>query len=579
MKQSFVFLGILSCCLVGIVWCSSSSSSSSSETFSENLFVFTWESPVAMNSYRVWQRPIFTDSLYGTVVVQDIKTIVSNKAGILEYFDCQPGKTVTPTTLIAKIVPHTQDPSYRTARLQYDTLQQQLRNLQSLYTLTDATLRLQKSILQEQYATNQQLLSLLSSSQDATQRSLWYQQDILNQQRITTQTSYDVDKEKMKTSIANAYKQNLIMIKDALRKVYDLYTWPFTLSDKDPQLKQEILSRLTILQDKTTQTMSSEAFSQYLNDVVDFLWLVQRGVQATTPTSQLPQSSTAWLSLDSLSSTFTTLANTFMSSKSAFDTLLASYQSLHTTYSSQLRIMDINMRIAQEVTPVTTNNQLETQRINLEWAQKTLAYQLDISDKNLASQLANLKNQILTLQQNIASISYSLEDDVLYAWVEGVVKMKSVGEDNKVAPNTALCQIMPTHTWSMYINVFSYQRLPLWKRVGIINSAWVFLFTGKITYEFPYKDAVTQQYMYTIPLEQWWGKVHDQEKVRVVVAYQSHPDDIWIPLEYVIPRLEGYFVQRKRDNSYEEVNVILWNIHDTYVQILSGISVWDELVK
>jgi hypothetical protein len=32
---------------------------------------------------------------------------------------------------------------------------------------------------------------------------------------------------------------------------------------------------------------------------------------------------------------------------------------------------------------------------------------------------------------------------VLYAGVDGIVKSRAIGEDNKVAANTMLCQILP----------------------------------------------------------------------------------------------------------------------------------------
>ena len=97
----------------------------------------------------------------------------------------------------------------------------------------------------------------------------------------------------MKTSIANANKQYLIMIKDALKKVNDVYASALPVSDKDPQLKQEIISTYTRLHNKVSDAMSASEFSDYLSDVSDLMSLAARGINATTPSAMLPQSSTS----------------------------------------------------------------------------------------------------------------------------------------------------------------------------------------------------------------------------------------------------------------------------------------------
>jgi hypothetical protein len=55
--------------------------------------------------------------------------------------------------------------------------------------------------------------------------------------------------------------------------------------------------------------------------------------------------------------------------------------------------------------------------------------------------------------------------------------MRAIGEDNKVAPNTLLCQIMPTNPGNLSLQVFSYQQLPLGSKVGIANDQGQFLGT------------------------------------------------------------------------------------------------------
>ena len=60
--------------------------------------------------------------------------------------------------------------------------------------------------------------------------------------------------------------------------------------------------------------------------------------------------------------------------------------------------------------------------------------------------------------------------------------------------------------------------------------------TGVILYELPYKDQMTQNYIYEIPRVSNFLK--DQERVAIQFTKETNNDEIWIPLEYVSPRIE-----------------------------------------
>jgi multidrug resistance efflux pump len=150
-----------------------------------------------------------------------------------------------------------------------------------------------------------------------------------------------------------------------------------------------------------------------------------------------------------------------MGSKSAFDTIASSYDSVKNTYNTQLETSNINMNNFENTTTKSTALQFENQKASLELTQRTLSTQLTSADDSKAIQLASLKNQVLTLKQNIAVLSNSLDGEVLYAGVNGVVKARVVGQDNKVSPNTMLCQILPKDAGSLSLQIFSYQPLSL----------------------------------------------------------------------------------------------------------------------
>lgn len=543
----------------------------------EELIVSTWSTQWFTTSYTVGASPVFQTTLYGTVIVDSIKNIVSNRGGILDYVNCQPGKAVSRNTIIAKITPNQDDLSYQNSAIQLSVLEEQLNNLTTIFSLTEDTLAVQQDILRDQYENTSTLLENLNTAAWYTQSSLDYQEELLEQQYDGLKTAKSADLDKMKTSISNTYKQYLIMIKDALKKVNDVFSSGLSVSDKDPNLKQEIVSTYTRLNDKVSDTMSASEFSDYLSDMSDLMSLAVRGITATTPSASLPQSSTAGLSLDTLSTAFTTLASTFVGSKSAFDTLASSYDSVKNTYNSQIKTLDINTDNFNDNTTESTKLQIDNQKASLQLTQKTLANQLSTSDESQTMQLMSLKNQLLSLQQSIAVLSNSLEWEVLYAWVEWVVKMRALGEDNKLTPNTLLCQITPTDASNTSIQIFSYQRLALGSKVAIADQQGQFLWTGAILYEYPYKDSATQNYIYEIPVVKF--SVKENERVSITLSQSADKNDIWIPLQYVSPRLEGYLIRRKAWSGFQNIYVKLGNINGEYVQVLSGLNVWDQIVQ
>ena len=127
-----------------------------------------------------------------------------------------------------------------------------------------------------------------------------YQQQLLDQQYAYLKDAKNIDVNKMKVSIANAYKQYLVMIKDALKKVDDVFGIDNTtsnaafdqyVSDKDPNLRSQVEQQYHVLKDKLSTTMSSADFSQYLLDVANFMSLAASSINDSTASSALPQSS------------------------------------------------------------------------------------------------------------------------------------------------------------------------------------------------------------------------------------------------------------------------------------------------
>lgn len=84
---------------------------------------------------------------------------------MLEYINCQPGKSVSRNTIIAKITPNDNDLTYQNSAIQLSVLQEQLHNLTTIFSLTEDTLAVQQDILRDQYDNNAALLANLAKTQ------------------------------------------------------------------------------------------------------------------------------------------------------------------------------------------------------------------------------------------------------------------------------------------------------------------------------------------------------------------------------------------------------------------------------
>jgi len=181
-------------------------------------------------SYIISGSQNFSQQLYGTVVVEDMKNIMNSVGGTLTSIDCQPGKQVFSDTVIATVTPNENDPSIKNLYLQQASLEQQLSNLQDSYDMTEQNFDIQKETL---YAQTE------------------------NTQNVYGQDSADL--QKIENSIQNFKDQQENTILDTLKKV----------RSNGGSTKNSSLYYDTYDQRNDIQDMSDDEFSQYLEDMAD----------------------------------------------------------------------------------------------------------------------------------------------------------------------------------------------------------------------------------------------------------------------------------------------------------------------
>ena len=541
--------------------------------------VFTWAGYDTASLFVVGTSQASENTAYGLVIADNVKNIVTSVGGNLDELNCQPGAHVTAGSVIAKIGA-SDDVATQNSQIQYMSLQQQIQNMQNIIKLTENNFDVQGDILQKQKENNAYLMDNLQQSKDLNANDMKLSVKSLQNQQNALEDTQSRDQDKMETSIQNMRDQLDNSISDALKKVNDMFnnsTYGPLIGTNNASLKSKTLDQYQNLRDRyqDIEDISDDEFSTYLSHLSLMLKNAALTVAASTASQTLPQTSTAGLSIDGLYATYLGLSTSMVASKSSYDSLLASATSLDKTYENQLDTLDTNIESMSDNKSELSRIGSDTQIANMTLAQASVQSQLDALDNNKAIQLATLNSQLLTLQQNEAMLGNNLQWETLFAGVAGVIKTKSVVEGNKVTPSAMICQIVPDGDQNLKIQIYSYTRMPLGQAISFYRGNNL-LGNGEIVYELPYKDAATQNYIYemvgtSLPVLDW-------EKVLVKFTGARNDGQLWIPLPYIIPRLEGNYVKKLINGTPQETPVTLWEINGSVVQVMSWLQVNDQIV-
>jgi hypothetical protein len=344
--------------------------------------------------------------------------------------------------------------------------------MQKIIAMTDENFGIQEDILDKQKNNNAYLMDNLKQQKDINSNDMNLQVSSLQDQQSSLEDSQNTDADKMQTSIKNIRDQLNLSISDAFKKVDDVFG--ILSHAKNAAFDQYVSANDTNLRNLVTQQfqnlytrfqnindVSDDDFSHYLSQFSIMLKNAALSINASTPSSALPQTATVGLSIDALYTTYLGLATSFAASKSNYDTLLASVVSLDKNYDTQLNTLDTNMEsLSQNKSQLSTISS-DTQIANLTLAQQSIDDQIAALQDTKDIQLASLHNQLITLQQNEAILDNTLAGETLTAGVDGTVKVKSVGADNKVAPNTMICQIIPDGAANFKIQIYSFSQISI----------------------------------------------------------------------------------------------------------------------
>ena len=384
---------------------------------------------------------------------------------------------------------------------------------------TMKNLHLQQALLEAQ-------LENLQATYDFTEQNFEFQKESLSAQVENNQNIYNQDSadlQKLENTIANFKSQQENVVSDALKKVRNLWG-----KAENTSLYDDLYNQRNDMTD-----MDDDEFSQYLEDMADLM-----------------KKAASYASGDANYSMFMGLTNAFWASKSSFDGLADSLVSAQNAYDNQHDTLWMNLDLVDE--------------------------QVQILENNKQIQLNVLDSQMQSIEQSLDSLSNSLEGEDVYAWVDGIVKAKIIWADNKVSPNAMICQISPSDSAGKKIQIFSVDKINIGQIVKLLNGDIV-VGAAKIQYELPYRDPVTQNYIYEITGPNL--KIKEGDRLNVQFFKKVDATEAWIPVSFVFSKLDGNYVRIQNGSGFVETKVELGDINGDLVKVTSGASLGQTIVN
>ncbi len=607
---------VLSWCGITMPWSENGSwsvqSGTNSTTISGTVLTGTTDNQQVLETYTVGVPQSHQRTAYGTIIAGGIRNVNTSIAGILQDVACEPGTVVTPDTIIASVIPDTSDTIVKNSKIQATFLSRQIDNLESIISSTRTNFGIQDTTLQNQIAANTQQRELLernmynlSIQRDNNADDMYLQMDSLEEQLQLLESSRnnlldtrETDYEKTIASLENTRTQVKTFALDSADAL-DQFLW---LSDTYAS-QRALLSSYLWARDSSKKTelytLATNAFVQKnriedMSDaqLSDYLALLSDTLQKTVEVLNL---STSWEGFSATDiatnkakfSNVLNLSTTYKNSidgsnaggiiaQNAYDTQLNTLESNIITTRSTLESLQDNKFASSDISFDTNMNTLQSQIINLELATTNLAQQRNANKQTQAIQLAQLENQLLSLEQNIEILNNTLSEETLTAGVHGVVKARKNDSQNKVPANSAVCQISVTDVEGVTLQFYSPDLLPAETQFSYMLDDTT-TGSGSIDRVAPYVDTATQNYIYETMLND--TRLVEGQKLSLalmtpdILSEQTPSDNrVFVPIIYIIPKLEGNFVRVQRNGRWEQVPVTLWQLNGTLIEITNGIA-------
>lgn len=566
-------------------------------TSSENIF---------SQEYVIHNNLTTNEKLYWLVVSDNIINLMSSIWWTISYENCQPWKKVFKWEIIYKIDP-SQDTATQNSEIQLKYIKQQMDNLNDIISNTQKSFDVQKELLVQQEETNQRnyLLFLenlenLEDQKDLSLDDMELSQDNLDTQLDALKQSQNMDLSKLDSSVDNFKQQLKITISDSMRKLDDTFgitdpnsnaSYEASLSANNPSLKGQVKTDFNILNNKLSSlsSMSNDELSKYISDLSSLFSIAAQSVDASIPSTELPQSSQAWASIETFYTMFSSYSTALLTYKTNFESLSSAFIATRDNYDTQISTLETNINSmddnkipSTELTFDTNINSLKSQLNNLDLSTQNITKQIQNFDNTQNISLWQLKSQYLSLAANYEVLSNTLWWEIIRSPIDWIIKNKQASQLNKTNPSSPLCQIIPSISTSIKVQIFSPYKLEIWQKIVFLdwaNEIW----ESQIEYELPYVDSTTQNYTYEVTSTNI--NLLEGKRISIWLRLDStSTGNILIPLDYVQPKLDWYYVYIKVSNAQWQTaafnkKIQVWDIDNGYIQVLSWLQIWNILMK
>ncbi|MDD3144513.1 MAG: hypothetical protein PHV23_00215 [Candidatus Gracilibacteria bacterium] len=577
--------------------------------------------PITYETFVVGGNNLQSKVLEGNILSNNSIKKSSSILGKVSELNCEPGKEVNSETLIATITPDFTDPNIKSLLNTKSSLELQLGNLEGIKLSTINNLDIQISTLNSNISSSNEQLELsksnydllvkqkgLTSSDLSTQiETLVEQEKNLQKQKAILEKSKIEDLSKVESSLENIKTTSYSTIDNILLYINELYgiteeyknntiNYDTYLSAKDSSIKTNVKTDFFKLYNLDYKTLSGEELSNFENDLNDLIKLANNGIKKSVAVANVFTET----SINTYYNTLLGYSNGLLVLKTNLDNALKSNDSITNTYDTQIAGIVTSIDSLNGNIDNFKNNKSESTLLSIDVNLTNMKSQISSLESGINSQENNLKslsqnkeittkqldNQLLSLRQNIDNLVINLSPQNIYAGIDGTISNNYTYLNTNVSPNSPICEIQSNGKNSLKLKVSSANKLS----DGYIYSVEKdnnIIFTGSELTLLPQIDTMTQNYSYeTILPEEIEFKVGD--KLKVLIDYPNkdisnvdlNNEIIEVPIEYVTPRLNGYFIKSQTGSGeIIEKQVKIGEVNLPNIQVLEGLQLGDTLIK
>jgi len=588
--------------------------------WSNNIEVWKTKSNVKYDTFVVWWSSLKSRILEWNILSNNSISKTSSIAWKITKLNCEVWNLVYPKTLIATISPDFTNPNIKWLVTTKNSLDLQLWNLKWIKLSTINNLDTQISTLESTISSSEDQLKLSKQNYDLLFKQKWLTSSDLASQLSTLEDQLTnltkqkdlLDKskkdelEKLNISLNNLKITSYNNISDILLYIDKLYWITEENKDKNDNFENYLSAKNTSLKSKITNSfrnlnnidyknLDNNELSKYLDKLNLLILDSANWTKESVANTTFSQNNIDWYY-----KTLLWYSNGLLTIKWNLDTLIQNQNTITNTYDNQITWLITNLDSLKWNINNLKNNKTESVITWIDVNITNLKSQITSLENGIITQKNNLKslkdnkqisikqldNQILNISQNIDKLNISLSSQNIYAWVNWKISKNFTFLNTNVWANSPICQILEKWENTLKLQIPSANKLLDGYKYSIEKNNNI-IFTWSNLAQNPTKNTMTQNYIYEkILKDDYWLAIWD--KVNVHIDYPKNElenniiknNNIEIPIEYVIPRLNWYFVKKQTNSgTIVEKKIKIWEVNLPNIEVKEWLKYWNILIK